>query len=38
VVDLIAIAGYYGMLAMVLNVARTALPGGRPPPLAYVPR
>jgi len=31
IVDLIAIAGYYGMLAMVLNVARTAIPGGTPP-------
>jgi len=36
-VDLLAIAGYYGMLAMILNVARTALPGGKPPPLACFP-
>jgi len=36
-VDLLAIAGYYGMLAMILNVARTALPGGKPPPLAFFP-
>ncbi len=38
VVDLVAITGYYGMLAMVLNLARTALPGGKPPPLPYFPR
>lgn len=37
VVDLVAIAGYYGMLAMVLNVARIALPGGKSPSLAYFP-
>lgn len=36
-VDLLAIAGYYGMLALILNVARTALPGGKPPPLAFFP-
>lgn len=36
-VDLIAIAGYYAMLAMLLNVARKALPGGKPPPLPYFP-
>lgn len=38
VVDLIGIAGYYGLLAMVLNVARTALPGGKPPPIPYFPQ
>lgn len=38
VVDLVAITGYYGMLAMVLNLARIALPGGKPPPLPYFPR
>ena len=37
VVDLVAIAGYYSMLAMILNVARTAIPGGKPPPLAPFP-
>lgn len=31
VVDLLAIAGYYAMLAMILNVARIAVPGGRTP-------
>lgn len=36
-VDLLAIAGYYAMLAMILNVARTALPGGKPPPLPSFP-
>ncbi len=36
-IDFIAIAGYYAMLAMVLNVARIALPGGKPPPLPYFP-
>ncbi len=34
VVDLIALTGYYSMLAMVLNVAQQPLPGGVPPPLA----
>jgi len=38
VVDLVAITGYYGMLAIVLNLARIALPGGKPPPLPYFPR
>ena len=33
VIDLIAVTGYYTMLAMVLNVARQPLPGGVPPPL-----
>jgi len=31
VVDLIALAGYYGTLAMILNVARTPLPPGKAP-------
>ena len=33
VIDLIAVTGYYTMLAMVLNVAQQPLPGGAPPPL-----
>jgi 4-carboxymuconolactone decarboxylase len=33
VVDLIALTGYYTMLAMVLNVAQQPLPDGVPPPL-----
>lgn len=37
VVDFMAIAGYYAMLAMILNVARIALPGGKPPPLPFFP-
>lgn len=37
VIDILAIAGYYAMLAMILNVARIALPGGKPSPLAPFP-
>jgi 4-carboxymuconolactone decarboxylase len=37
VIDLLAVTGYYAMLAMILNVARIALPGGKPPPLAPFP-
>jgi 4-carboxymuconolactone decarboxylase len=37
VVDLIGIAGYYAMLAMIMNVARTALPAGKSPPLPPFP-
>lgn len=33
VIDLIAVTGYYSMLAMVLNVAQGPLPGGVAPPL-----
>ena len=33
VIDLIALTGYYSMLAMVLNVTRIALPEGKSPPL-----
>jgi len=32
-IDLIALTGYYTMLAMVLNVAQEPLPGGAAPPL-----
>jgi 4-carboxymuconolactone decarboxylase len=38
VVDLIGISGYYTLLAMVLNTARTPLPAGRTPALAPFPR
>ena len=31
IVDLVGVAGYYAMLAMLLNVARTPLPRGRRP-------
>ena len=34
VIDLIALTGYYTMLAMVLNVAQQPLPDNAPPPLA----
>lgn len=33
VMDLIAVNGYYSTVAMVLNVDRTRVPGGVPPPL-----
>ena len=32
-IDLAGINGYYTLLAMSMNMARTALPGGAPPPL-----
>ena len=34
VIDLIALTGYYTMLAMVLNVGQEPLPNNAPPPLA----
>jgi 4-carboxymuconolactone decarboxylase len=37
VLDLIAICGYYAMLAMVLNVADAPLPNGAAPPLRELP-
>jgi 4-carboxymuconolactone decarboxylase len=37
VIDVVGICGYYSTLAMVLNVARTALPAGKTPPLATYP-
>ena len=36
-VDLLAIAGYYALLAMLLNVARTQLPEGREPGMPHFP-
>jgi 4-carboxymuconolactone decarboxylase len=36
-VDLLAIGGYYAMLAMMLNVARTPLPEGREPGMPRFP-
>ena len=36
-VDLLAIAGYYAMLAMLLNVARTELPEGKEPGMPHFP-
>jgi 4-carboxymuconolactone decarboxylase len=38
VIDAIGITGYYTMLAMVLNTARTPLPDGTKPALAPFPR
>lgn len=37
-VDLIAVTGYYTMMAMVINVAREPLPGGVAPPLQPLQR
>lgn len=37
VVDLIGVVGYYATNAMLMNVARTPVPGGKPPPLAPLP-
>jgi 4-carboxymuconolactone decarboxylase len=38
VVDALGITGYYTLLAMVMNTARTPLPPGVVPPLAPLPR
>ena len=38
VIDTIGIVGYYSMLAMVMNTARTPLAEGVPPPLPVFPR
>jgi 4-carboxymuconolactone decarboxylase len=38
VVDVLGISGYYTMLAMVMNTARTPMPDGVKPPLAPLPR
>ena len=38
VIDTIGIMGYYSMLAMVMNTARTPLADGVPPPLRAFPR
>lgn len=38
VIDMAGLTGYYSMLAMIMNVARTPLPGGKTPPLAPFPR
>ena len=38
VIDTIGIMGYYSMLAMVMNTARTPLRDGAPPPLPSFPR
>jgi 4-carboxymuconolactone decarboxylase len=38
VIDMLGVAGYYSMLAMIMNVARTPLPDGAMPPLKAFPR
>jgi 4-carboxymuconolactone decarboxylase len=38
IIDAIGISGYYTLLAMVLNTARTPVPGGRAPGLLPFPR
>ena len=38
VIDVLGITGYYTMLAMVMNTARTPLPDGVKPPLAPLPQ
>lgn len=38
VIDMLGVNGYYTMLAMVMNVARTPVPEGKPEPLAPFPR
>ncbi len=38
VIDILGISGYYTLLAMVLNTARTPVPAGRTPALAPFPR
>jgi 4-carboxymuconolactone decarboxylase len=38
VIDIVGISGYYTLLAMVLNTARTPVPQGRTPALAAFPR
>ncbi len=37
IVEATSLSGYYAMLAMVMNTARTALPAGSKPPLAAFP-
>jgi 4-carboxymuconolactone decarboxylase len=37
VIDLVGVTGYYTMLAMIMNVARTPLPQGQQPPLSSFP-
>ena len=38
VIDVLGVAGYYALLAMVMNVARTAVPEGAPLPLSPLPQ
>ena len=36
-VDLVGLVGYYAMIGMIMNVARTGIPDGKPLPLAPLP-
>jgi 4-carboxymuconolactone decarboxylase len=38
VVEVVVLEGYYALLAMVMNTARTPIPEGRTPPLPLFPR
>ena len=38
IVEVVALQGYYALLAMVMNTARTPIPEGRTPPLQLFPR
>jgi 4-carboxymuconolactone decarboxylase len=38
IIDIVGLCGYYTLLGMVMNVARTPLPAGKTPPLAPFPR
>lgn len=38
IVEAVALQGYYSLLAMIMNTARTPLPAGRTPPLPQFPR
>jgi 4-carboxymuconolactone decarboxylase len=37
VVDIVAIGGYYALLGMLMNVARTQLPEGKEPGMPHFP-
>jgi len=37
IIDILAVAGYYGLLALVMNVARTSVPEGHALPLTPLP-
>src|SRR5580700_8958086 len=37
VIDMVGLRGYYSMLAMIMNVARTPLPPGKTPQLVFFP-
>ena len=38
VIDLLGVAGYYSMQAMIMNVVRTPIPAGKPLPLPPMPQ